>query len=201
MTEKFVKKPMTSPKERIVLAAWDLFHEQGLDGTSVDEILKKSETGKSQFYHYFGSKEGLVHAMLEEARKLIKDGHIEGIATIENWDDLKGWFDHTLEKIMHHECSRACPLGRFAAELSSEDEAIRKDILLVFEAKKQYLKEFFIKEKALGHLKEDADPDGLADFCDAVIQGGCLLAKMHKDKNVAKETFDHAYAYLLSLKK
>lgn len=87
MVEKFIKKPMTSAQERILTAAWDLIHEHGFDGTSVDDILKRSNTGKSQFYHYFGSKEGLVHAMLGEARKLIKEGNIEGLSPIENWSD------------------------------------------------------------------------------------------------------------------
>ena len=192
---------MTSAQERILTAAWDLIHEHGFDGTSVDDILKRSNTGKSQFYHYFGSKEGLVHAMLGEARKLIKEGNIEGLSPIENWSDLKAWFDGYLVKMESYQYTRGCPLGRFAAEISSDDDAIRKDILLVFEAKKQYPREFFVKQKALGKLQDDADPESLADYCDAVVQGASLLAKLHRNEAVVRRTFDHAIRYLESLKK
>ena len=196
MPQEFVKKPMTSARDRIVLAAWDLFHEHGLDGTSVDDILKQSETGKSQFYHYFGSKDGLVHAMLEEARKLIKGGQIEGVGPIETWEDLKGWFTSFLDKMQYYNFCRSCPLGRFAAELSPEDEAIRKDVLLVFETKKQFPKDFFVKLKARGELKENADPDELADFCLTVLQGGGILSKLYREEKQLKQAVDHAYAYL-----
>jgi len=200
MPQRFLKKEMTSARERILLAAWDLFHERGMDGTSVDHILQRSETGKSQFYHYFGSKEGLVHAMLEEARRMIKDGDVEGMGPIEDWEDLRGWFDGFLEKIKCFDFCRACPIGRFAAELSPEDEAIRKDLLLVFEAKKQHPKEFFLKAQARGELKEGASPDELADFCQAIVQGAGILSKIYREEGPVKHTFDHAFAYLESFK-
>src|SRR3954449_1649315 len=40
-------------KLRMIHAALDLFHRFGVNGTSVDQVLKKSKTGKSQFTHYF----------------------------------------------------------------------------------------------------------------------------------------------------
>ena len=55
---------------RILRAASDLFHAQGVAGTSPDQIIEVSATGKGQFYHYFKSKEGLVHAVLQNYRAL-----------------------------------------------------------------------------------------------------------------------------------
>jgi AcrR family transcriptional regulator len=43
----------TSTKDRILAVALDLFHENGINATSVDDILEASGTGKSQFYYYF----------------------------------------------------------------------------------------------------------------------------------------------------
>jgi AcrR family transcriptional regulator len=50
---------------RIIRAAADLFHKQGARATSPDEIIEASRTGKGQFYHYFKSKEGLIHEVLQ----------------------------------------------------------------------------------------------------------------------------------------
>ena len=201
MAEEFLKEPPDTPRMKILVSAWDLFHEQGIERTSVDEILKASGTGKSQFYHYFGSKDGLVGAAMEEARKLIKEGGIKGWEPITSWNGLREWFDFFMDKCAYYDNTRSCPIGRFAAELSKEDEEFRKDVLLLFEAKKIYPKEFFLTLKAKGELKEDADPDSMADFCQAVLQGAGLLAKVHKDTKSAKHVLNHAFQHLKSFAK
>ena len=53
-------------KRRIVDAAWKLFYEKGYDDTTVDDIIKLSDTSKGSFYYYFGSKNGLLSAIIEE---------------------------------------------------------------------------------------------------------------------------------------
>ena len=61
-------------RARIIQAAADLFHKQGARATSPDEIIAASETGKGQFYHYFKSKEGLIHEVLQAYVEAIKTG-------------------------------------------------------------------------------------------------------------------------------
>ena len=66
MKAQFVKGAET--RLRIIRAAADLFHKQGARSTSPDQVIEASRTGKGQFYHYFKSKEGLVHEVdVEEA--------------------------------------------------------------------------------------------------------------------------------------
>lgn len=52
-----------SVKRRIVDAAWKLFYEKGYDDTTVDDIIKLSETSKGSFYYYFGSKDSLLDTL------------------------------------------------------------------------------------------------------------------------------------------
>ncbi|HUE95440.1 MAG TPA: helix-turn-helix domain-containing protein, partial [Longimicrobiaceae bacterium] len=52
-------------KARIVEAAARLMHVNGVAATSVDEVLAESGAGKSQFYHYFRTKDELVEGVLE----------------------------------------------------------------------------------------------------------------------------------------
>ncbi len=188
-------------RSKIINAAFDLFHERGIHATSVDDILKKSATGKSQFYHYFGSKEGLVRAVMEGARNQINDGSIAGISSIETWDDLKCWFDFSLDSMACHEYNRSCPMGRFASDLSKGDEAVRSGVVLVFETVKQHPKEFFIKIHARGELKPEADPDAMADFCVSIVQGACLVSKVYRDRAPLDNSLDAAFSYLRSLLK
>jgi AcrR family transcriptional regulator len=59
---------------RIIRAASDLFHKQGIRLTSPDDVIEASGTGKGQFYHYFENKEGLVHGVLQYHLDAIKTG-------------------------------------------------------------------------------------------------------------------------------
>src|SRR5258708_16268213 len=49
-------------RERIVERAAELFAEQGIAASSVDEVLAAAGAGKGQFYHYFRSRDELAAA-------------------------------------------------------------------------------------------------------------------------------------------
>ena len=53
----------SNTKSRIVEAAWALFYEHGYDGTTVEDIVSRSETSKGSFYHYFESKDALLGSL------------------------------------------------------------------------------------------------------------------------------------------
>jgi AcrR family transcriptional regulator len=68
MLEEWIKVKSARGAEarlRIIEAAAELFNKQGVGATSPDQIIEASGTGQGQFYHYFKSKEGLVHEMLQ----------------------------------------------------------------------------------------------------------------------------------------
>ncbi len=54
-------------KARILEAAKQEFAKLGLGGARVDEIADRAQANKRMIYHYFGSKEGLFRAVLEDA--------------------------------------------------------------------------------------------------------------------------------------
>lgn len=54
-------------KERLLAEALALFADRGYDGVAVDEIVLAAGVNKRMVYHYFGSKEGIYSAVLEEA--------------------------------------------------------------------------------------------------------------------------------------
>ncbi|MEG2813754.1 MAG: TetR/AcrR family transcriptional regulator [Oscillospiraceae bacterium] len=65
-------------KEQIINAANELFLNQGIASSSIDDITKSVNIAKASFYHYFKSKEELVKIVV--SRKI--DEHIEEIEKI-----------------------------------------------------------------------------------------------------------------------
>lgn len=52
-------------KERIMQCAEELFYSRGYDATGVQEIVDRAGVTKPTLYYYFGSKRGLLKAILD----------------------------------------------------------------------------------------------------------------------------------------
>ena len=50
-------------KQKIAVVAWQLFHENGYENTTVDDIIQKSGTSKGSFYHYYSGKDELLSTL------------------------------------------------------------------------------------------------------------------------------------------
>ncbi|AFM00894.1 MULTISPECIES: TetR/AcrR family transcriptional regulator [Desulfitobacterium] len=78
---------------RLYKCAMELFHKQGYEQTSVEQITQLADVGKGTFYNYFQSKEAVV---LEYSRRkyqeLIASGREAGYSLQERLDHvLKNW--------------------------------------------------------------------------------------------------------------
>ena len=52
-------------KNKIVDAAWELFHEKGYDDTTIEDIVRLADISKGSFYYYFQSKDSLLDTLSE----------------------------------------------------------------------------------------------------------------------------------------
>jgi AcrR family transcriptional regulator len=57
-----------SPRDRLLAAASELFHENGIQATGIDSIISMAGVAKATFYRHFPSKDLLVVAWLEDTR-------------------------------------------------------------------------------------------------------------------------------------
>jgi TetR/AcrR family transcriptional regulator, transcriptional repressor for nem operon len=181
---------------RIIRAAADLFHKQGVGATSPDQVIEASGTGKGQFYHYFKSKEGLVHEVLQTYLEDIAKGTAPLSYEINSWEDLERWFFSNVELQKRYRMTRGCPFGTIGNEVTENDELIRQDLSLIFEIVKNKLAAFFLKEKAKGRLSQDANEERMADFCIATIQGAMLLGKIKRNSQTVETSVREAVAHL-----
>jgi AcrR family transcriptional regulator len=64
-------------RERLVVAAVDLFTEQGYDATTVAQIAERAGVTKSTFFRYFPDKRELLMAGQETLSRLLAEGIAE----------------------------------------------------------------------------------------------------------------------------
>src|SRR5436309_11796248 len=59
-------------RRNIIAVATREFADKGFSGARVDKIAARTKTSKRMIYYYFGGKEGLYIAVLEEAYRKIR---------------------------------------------------------------------------------------------------------------------------------
>lgn len=188
-------------KQKMINAALELFHAQGVNATSIDQVLEKSGTGKSQFSHYFGNKDGLIRAVLDFLVMVIKSGEAPTGYEIKTWKDMENWFQNYInfQKSVNNQLS--CPIGTIGNDLKVDQELLRQEIRIFLEWSRGKISRFFAERKAAGDLPTKANPDSLADMCISIMQGGMLLSKMKRDTDMFENAAVEAINYLKLLRK
>jgi AcrR family transcriptional regulator len=116
-------------RERILVAAGDLFHKQGIRGVGVEAIAEAADTNKMTLYRYFDSKDELI---AEWVRGMIAHKEAEWTdLSAQHRDDpqalLRDWSRRTAEKLKVME-ERGSALGNALAELPDPEHPARRVI-------------------------------------------------------------------------
>jgi AcrR family transcriptional regulator len=183
-------------RRKILLAAVDLVYRKGFNATSIDDVLAVSGTGKSQFYHYFGSKEQLVGDIIAyhlESMPAAQKGMLEGLSSLTGIDQ---WLDQIQKDFANGLYQLGCPIGNLASELSSQNEDLRQSLESIFSLWEDALVKGFKMLRSKGELRSDTAPESLAIFAVSAIEGGLLLAKTHKGERPLKATLEQVKAHI-----
>ncbi|GAA1907069.1 TetR/AcrR family transcriptional regulator [Nocardioides lentus] len=73
MVEPERQRDAVRTRAELLAVATEVFSESGYSGARVDEIAERTRTTKRMIYYYFGGKEGLYLAVLEEAYRGIRE--------------------------------------------------------------------------------------------------------------------------------
>ena len=182
--------------ERIVQAAAELIAERGAAGTSLDDVMAATRASKSQLYHYFGDKHGLIETVVEYQSAAVLGFQARLLASVNDWEDLERWADAIVATVERQHARGGCPIGTLAASLSDTDEALRESLSDAFQAWRDAI------SGALGRLRgnkliaRDADLEKLTTITLSAIQGGLLLAKTTRESSQLRVALDGAIAHL-----
>ena len=180
-------------KSTIIKAAAALMYERGVRATGLEDVLVDSGSGKSQFYHYFSSKDDLVAAVLEY-QLLTVLGEL-GEFRLDTWSGIRTWFDTLLEG-QEQRGFRGCPVGSLAVELSACGADMQLRVDDAFSRWESGLARGLTSMKARRALDRSARPEVLAEATLAAIQGGYLLSTAHHDIGPMRTALATAYNQL-----
>jgi AcrR family transcriptional regulator len=185
-------------RQRIIDAAAELVFERGVAAVSLDDVLRATNTSKSQLYHYFGDKNDLIHAVIERQREQVLGFHRPALTSLSSWDDIQCWRDMIVDTQAVRACRYGCPLGSLVNELAELDEFARAQLSDAFAIWEQMLADGLAGMVEAGKLQADANAADLALSVIASLQGGLLLAEVDRNTHPLEIALDAAIAHLKS---
>jgi len=186
-----MQKPSPT-RDRLIESARYLFWDRGFAGTSMADLLAHAGVNSGSFYHFFESKEALLREVLESYLGALRPMVVnpafattaEPVARI--FAILAGY----RERILQTECRYGCPLGRLALEIDPENRPAHKLIAENFQGWIGAVRECVDQIK--DQLPPGTDPDDLATYVLAVMEGGVMLSRSYG----SVEPFDRSVAQL-----
>lgn len=163
---------------RILDAAARLFRENGIEATSVAEVMNAAGMTHGGFYRHFGSKEELVAAAFRHA----VDGVVAGIEEEETPEGRAGERDAYIAKYFSEahlkDLGKGCPLAALGAELARAGQAP------LHEGAEASIR----MAEVLRHSGDPDNTQGLAIM--ALMMGTITLARLAENPEDAHQTLE-----------
>ena len=186
-------------RDRIVAAAADLMFEQGVAGTSLQDVQQAARVSGSQMYHYFGDKASLVRAVIAWQGETLLGRQRPWLTRIDSMAGIRAWRDFGVSAMRRRQCRGGCPIGSLASELSDLDPAARSDLAAAFQRWISAIRDGLQAMQDRGELRADADVPRLACALMAAAEGGLLLAKAQRDVAPLEAALDTVIDHIASL--
>ena len=163
-------------RERLVAAAGDLMHRQGVQRTKIAEVADAADVPPGNVYYYFKTRDDLVRAVIDAqaAQFSAMLASLEGLpapadrlrALARSWDDMR-------DLVARH----GCPVGNLSSELGKDEDGLER-----YAARSMNL----IIDWAEAQFRELGcpDPRDLAITLLAGVQGAALLANTLRDPGI-----------------
>lgn len=170
-------------KQKIVNSAKPLFHQYGIEQTSVDTIISSSGVSKSNFYYHFRSKDELALYVLElrmnDFINTVLNPTLDN-TTLPPYERLKLFYEKIINYHESNNCENGCPFGNIALELSNKKEKFRVKISCFFSKWKQKIQKCIEDGIYQNQIRSDIDTESVAELLLSHLEGSIMIVKTQK---------------------
>ncbi|MFO0931257.1 MAG: TetR family transcriptional regulator C-terminal domain-containing protein [Planctomycetota bacterium] len=189
----------SSTRDALVERAGHLFRERGFRATSIGDVVEHTGVPKGSLYHHFPSKDELGYAVLARWRDEFRVRFLDPLLAADGPAPLERvarFLEDFVASQRSGTCRGGCPFGTLAAEMADVHEGFRARLSETFQGFADALASQLRRAQAQGALRDDADVPALATFLVATLEGGVLLAKVHRSTAALDTAVTAARAHL-----
>lgn len=186
---------MLTTREQILQAVFDDLRVHGYQGLRPDKVVAdKLHLTKGALYHHF--KQGKLeigHAVVDEILYPRYTAPWRGLAV--HVGDPIAYVQQVLQHLQHHFTDQhlyGCPLNNLIQEMSPLDEGFRLRLKRITDEIQRHIMLGLQRGQAHGYVAAQVEPDAVANFVLATIEGAYTVAKVARDPTA----FSHCLAQL-----
>ena len=175
-----VKPESNDTRERLVLAAMDLFQRQGYGATGVAQILKAAAAKSGSLYYFFPTKEDLLLAVLEKYKQMLWPVLLQPIFSriSDPIERIFGLLDGYRQFILATDFTYGCPIGNLALEMAHTHPNVRQLIEENFQGWRDAVQQCF--DEAGDRFPQEVDRGELASFVLTVMECAVMQARTYR---------------------
>jgi AcrR family transcriptional regulator len=161
-------------RSRIVEGAAAVLRDRGVAEATLDDIMARTSTSKSQLFHYFpaGKDELLVAVARFEADQVLEDQQ-PYLGRLDSWEAWEQWRDVVIER--YETQGDRCPLGSLFQQIGRSTPGARAIVIVLMQRWQESLATGIRAMQARGGLPVELDVDARAAALLAAIQGGVSI--------------------------
>jgi AcrR family transcriptional regulator len=167
-------------RQRLVMAALELFLAKGYGSTSIADILGRAGANAGSLYHFFPTKQDLLLEVLDTYHR-----DIDAMLLQPAWADVDDPIDRVFALLARYrhlieitECAYGCPIGSLALELHEPDLPVRHRLAKNFSAWTDAVERCYA---AAADLPPHVDRRRLAEFTLTTMEGAVMLTRTYRD--------------------
>ncbi|MFI1912591.1 TetR/AcrR family transcriptional regulator [Nocardia sp. NPDC020380] len=191
MTDSVARTAAPGKRERLADAAAQVFHERGVEKTTIADIARAADVPVGNVYYYFKTKDQLVQAAIGAHARTAQ----QIIAALEQYDApaerlkalVRGWVDQRETAARF-----GCPSGTLATELDKRADGLDTELAEVMRGLLDWIQAQFT---AMG--RDDARELAVALL--AAYQGISLLTNTFRDPDMMEAEGRRLEAWIDSL--
>ena len=191
---------VSDAKERLMEAVVELIWTGSYGSTTIDQICEKAGVKKGSFYYFFDSKADLAVTALDaewETRRPELDSLFS--PTIAPLERLRKYCEYgyrfQAEIKAKCGCVLGCPLFTLGAEVSTQEDKLRKKIQAILDYKRKYL-ESAIRDAHAAGLIHAPDAAAKARMLFAYYEGLLTEARIQNSLEVLREAIPGTFELL-----
>jgi AcrR family transcriptional regulator len=189
-------------RDRILTHMFLDIRKNGFQGLRADKVIAEMDITKGALYHYFANKQAIGKAVIDE---IIRPNYLRFYQELDRWegnpvDKLQEHLRFLTSMASDEEVSLGCPLNNLVQEMSPLDEDFRLRMKSIIDQIHKSVSAALTRGIDNGYIRRDIQPEHVAQFYFAGIEGAYVIAKVRKDGAAFKANMAILADYLNSLK-
>ncbi|MER9065354.1 TetR/AcrR family transcriptional regulator [Mesorhizobium sp. M0074] len=171
-----------SLREKLLDAGFNTIWNSGYSSAGVRDIVAAADARPGSFTNHFVSKEAFTGEVLDRYFAYVS-GLVEQALARDGTPPvgrLRRYLEIITSKLEAHDWARGCMIGNLSLETAAHSEALRLQLVAIFERWRKPFAECIAEGQAAGDITDAFDAEDLADFLLSSWQGAMLRMKVER---------------------